>query len=102
VLEGVVAEKDALRYTPAGVPHLEFRLQHQSRQPEAGSERDVTVAMSAVALGEPALTAAEFENGQVVLVKGFLSRRGLKSDYPVLHINQIKLLQEENHATSTR
>ena len=102
VLEGVIAEIDALRYTPAGVPRVAFQLQHQSRQPEAGAEREVEVIMSAVALGEPALAAAKLEAGQTIAVKGFLSRRSLKSDYPVLHVNQIRLLQEENHATSRR
>ena len=101
VLEGVVADIEALRYTPAGVPHVEFRLDHQSRQQEAAGEREVNVIVSAVALGNPALTATKLKPGDAIAVKGFLSRRSLKSDYPVLHVNQIKLLQEENHATST-
>ena len=90
VIEGVIAEVDALRYTPAGVPHVEFTLAHQSRQREADVEREVAVTMSAVALGEPALEAAKFVSGAAIAVKGFLSRRGLKSDYPILHVNQIK------------
>ena len=90
VIEGVIAEIDALRYTPAGVPHVEFRLDHQSRQREANGERDVQVTMSAVALGEPALEAAKLTPGAAIAVKGFISRRGLKSDYPILHVNQIK------------
>ncbi|HVK54504.1 MAG TPA: primosomal replication protein N [Burkholderiales bacterium] len=102
MLEGVVADLGVLRYTPAGLPHMEFQLLHQSRQEEAGAERDVTVCMAAVALGKPAQVAASLKAGQTVVVKGFLSQRSLKSDYPVLHVNQIKLLQEENHATSTR
>lgn len=91
---------EALRYTPAGVPRVEFRLAHQSRQQEAAGEREVNVTLSAVALGDPALQAAKLKPGDAIAVKGFLSRRSLKSDYPVLHVNQIKLLQEENHATS--
>jgi len=81
---------DALRYTPAGVPHVEFRLAHQSRQQEADGEREVKVTMSAMALGDPALKAAKLKPGDAIAVKGFLSRRGLKSDYPILHVNQIK------------
>ena len=91
-----MAERDALRYTPAGVPHLAFQLQHQSRQAEAGGNRDVEVVMSAVALGDPALVAAKLEKGQAIAVKGFLSRRSQRSDYPVLHISQIKLLADQH------
>jgi len=101
-LEGVIAEIEPLRYTPSGIPHMSFRLRHESRQREADAERDVSIEMSIVALGTPALDAAKLEIGQAVAVKGFLSRRSLKSDYPVLHVNQIKLLQEESHGTSTR
>jgi primosomal replication protein N len=100
VLEGIVIETNVLRYTPGGVPFMEMRVQHSSRQCEAGLERDVTVTLSVFALGDPALAAATIKIGQSVAVKGFLSQRSLKSEYPVLHINQIKLL-EENHATST-
>lgn len=90
VLEGIVAELETLRYTPAGIPHVTFQLEHRSRQREAEMERDVTVIVSAVALGEVALAAAKLATGQAIAVKGFLSRRSLKSDYPVLHISQIK------------
>lgn len=100
VLEGIVIEISVLRYTPAGVPFVEMRVQHSSRQREADIERDVSVTLSVFALGDPALTAATIKTGQSIAIKGFLSQRSLKSEYPVLHVNQIKLL-EENHATST-
>ena len=100
-MDGVIAEIDTLRYTPAGIPHMKFRLEHHSWQAEVGVDREVTVAMSVIALGDPALMAAKCKAGQAVVVKGFLSQRSLKSDYPVLHINQIKLLEEKDHGTST-
>ncbi len=101
VIEGILTETSVLRYTPAGVPFMEMRIQHFSRQPEAGSERDVSVTLLVIALGEPALVAATIKTGQSIAVKGFLSQRSLKSEFPVLHVNQIKLL-EEDHGTSTR
>ena len=101
VLEGIVIEISVLRYTPAGVPFVEMRVQHSSRQREANVERDVSVTLSVFALGDPALTATTIKVGQSIAIKGFLSQRSLKSEYPVLHVNQIKLL-EENHATPTR
>jgi primosomal replication protein N len=90
VLEGVIADMDTLRYTPAGVPRVEFRIDHNSRQREANGEREVNVSVAVVALADAALAMAKLKAGDRVAVKGFLSRRSLKSDYPVLHVNQIK------------
>ncbi len=83
---------EVLRYTPGGVPLLSLQLRHRSEQREADGERQVDVTMSVVALGEPALAAAKLKQGQSIAVKGFLSRRSLKSDYPVLHVQRIKSL----------
>ena len=41
----------ALRYTPAGVPALDLRLQHESEVQEAGLHRRVKAQIKAVALG---------------------------------------------------
>jgi primosomal replication protein N len=43
-----------LRYTPAGVPVSEGRLQHSSSQIEGGAERVVEVEIAVLALGESA------------------------------------------------
>ena len=39
VLSGKLIELDALRYTPAGIPVVNFRLSHESEQIEAGAKR---------------------------------------------------------------
>jgi primosomal replication protein N len=93
VVEGMIAETALLRYTPAGIPISEFRLIHESRQLEAGQERAVQVELSVLAMGDVAIGIAKIPGGSEVAVKGFLSRRSQKSDYPVLHINQFKLLK---------
>jgi primosomal replication protein N len=93
VIEGTVIERAPLRYTPAGIPVSEFRLTHESRQLEAGQERAVQVELSVLALGDVALAMADIPGGSTVAVKGFLCRRSQRSDYPVLHINQFKLLK---------
>ena len=93
VIEGTIAETALLRYTPAGIPISEFRLIHQSRQSEAGQDRAVQVELSVLALGDLAIEIAKTPGGSEVAVKGFLSRRSQNSDYPVLHINQFKLLK---------
>ena len=51
-LSGVVTELEPLRYTPAGVPQLSFRLVHQSKQMEAQHERSVSLDLPVMVLGE--------------------------------------------------
>jgi small subunit ribosomal protein S6 len=47
-----LAERDVLRYTPAGIPIVTARLQHQSEQMEAGMQRQVEFEIAALAAGE--------------------------------------------------
>jgi primosomal replication protein N len=91
-LSGEVTGKDTLRTTPAGIPMIEFRLQHRSQQTEAGMEREVQCEMSVVAMGEVAQELGGVNNGQLIAVQGFVSRRSRNSDYPVLHVNKFKTL----------
>ena len=39
MLSGKLIELDALRYPPAGIPVVNFRLSHASDQIEAGAKR---------------------------------------------------------------
>jgi primosomal replication protein N len=50
VLTASIAEIEALRYTPAGLPALNMRLEHESEVQEAGQTRQVKAAVKAVAL----------------------------------------------------
>jgi primosomal replication protein N len=93
VIEGSIADPQPLRYTPAGIPVCAFHLKHESMQIEAGHERRVNVEMSVVAMGEAAKKIAALAPGSRLAVKGFLSRRSQKSDYPLLHMNQFKLIE---------
>jgi primosomal replication protein N len=53
-LTGVLIERKALRFTPAGVPVVECLIGHQSEQLEAGSPRRVECEIQAIALGSTA------------------------------------------------
>jgi primosomal replication protein N len=90
----------AIRYSPAGVAVLMFELQHQSRQTEANTAREVVVNMRVQAAGELAQEVARFGDGTEIVVKGFLARTSQRSDIPVLHVNSYKLLKEVNHGTT--
>ena len=51
VLAAQLVERRALRYTPAGLPALDFELKHESELGEAGQSRKVVVQIRAVAIG---------------------------------------------------
>ena len=89
VLTACIAEAEPLRYTPAGLPALTLRLEHESRQSEAGHPRDVRAAMKAVAFGAMAERLARQNMGSRWTFQGFLAspRNG---KHPVLHIQDIQ------------
>jgi primosomal replication protein N len=51
VLTARIAERSALRYTPAGLPALDLRLEHESLVEEAGESRQVKASLKTIALG---------------------------------------------------
>jgi primosomal replication protein N len=85
VLSACIAEASAMRYTPAGLPALDVRLEHESAIDEAGQKRQVKVAVKAVAFGSIAETLVRQSIGSAWRFTGFLAtpRNG---KHPVLHI----------------
>ena len=92
-ISGLLVERKALRYTPAGVPVSEGRLQHSSSQIESGTERLVEVEIAVLALGEPARWLQAAPLGGAVRLTGFLAARSRNSKTPVLHVNSIEFLE---------
>jgi len=90
VLSGRISEKEALRYTPAGVPALNFTISHASEQVEAGNRREVQCEVASLALDQAALLASRLNVGDDVLVEGFLARRSRNSTQLVLHVNKVE------------
>ena len=89
VLSARVAEANALRYTPAGLPAIDLRLEHESEAVEAGQKRQVRVEVKAVAFGAAAETLARQPIGSQWRFTGFLAApRGGK--HPVLHIQEFQ------------
>jgi primosomal replication protein N len=85
VVSAQIAEASALRYTPAGLPAFDCRLEHESEVMEAGQARQVKVAIKAVAFGSAAETLVRQPIGSSWRFTGFLAtpRNG---KHPVLHI----------------
>jgi len=89
ILSARIAEANALRYTPAGLPALDLRLEHESQAHEAGLQREVRVEVKAVAFGTDAETLARQAIGSAFRFTGFLAapRHG---KHPVLHIQSFQ------------
>jgi primosomal replication protein N len=73
VLTACIAELQALRYTPAGLPALNFRLEHESKLQEDGQVRQVKASVKAVAIGVIAERIQKQPLGSVWQFSGFLA-----------------------------
>jgi len=89
VLTAGIVEAKALRYTPAGLPALDLRLEHESSVEEAGQSRQVKAVIKAVALGSLAERLGVQAIGKVLRFSGFLAtpRNG---KFVVLHIQEFQ------------
>ena len=76
-----------MRYTPAGLPALNLRLEHESQQTEAGGTRTVKVALKAVAFGALAERLSRQAIGSVWKFQGFMAN-ALKGKSVVFHIQE--------------
>ena len=73
VLAARIVERRALRYTPAGLPALDFELKHESELSEDGQPRKVSVQIRAVALGRIAQPLVALQLGSSGQFAGFLA-----------------------------
>ncbi len=75
VLSGVLIERGAMRYTPAGLPACNFSVQHESQVTEADTPRKVSLEMRAVGIGEIAQRLARLDIGASATFAGFLTHQ---------------------------
>ena len=97
-----MVELGALRYTPAGVAALEFKLAHESEQAEAGSPRQVHAELSAVAFDTQAKLLTGRALGTPLRVEGFLGAKSKRSKRLVLHVTKIEFIEGEIDATAAQ
>lgn len=81
-----IAERDLLRYTPAGIPVVTAKLLHRSEQTEAGIQRQVEFEIPAIAAGEISGRFCQIELGLPQQFTGFLARKSRNSKSLVFHI----------------
>lgn len=87
-----IAEREILRYTPAGVPIVSAVLLHSSQQIEAGVPRLVEFEIAAIAAGEISGQFNQAELGGTYQFTGFLARKSRNSKSLVFHLTDF-----ENH-----
>jgi primosomal replication protein N len=73
VLSACIVEASAMRYTPAGLPAIDMRLEHGSDVQEAGQARQVKSNLKAVAIGSVAERLVQQPLGLEFKFTGFLS-----------------------------
>ena len=93
-LSGELTAIEPLRYTPAGIPLVNFRLLHRSQQAEAGLKRQVECEVSGVAMAEVAVAMSRLKPGQAVKASGFLNRKNRMSTQLILHVTEARAIKE--------
>jgi primosomal replication protein N len=78
LLAATLVERGAMRYTPAGLPVLDFALKHESELAEDGQPRRVLLQIRSVAVGRITAAVAAMQLGEAAGFAGFLapSRNG--------------------------
>ncbi|MBK6853557.1 MAG: primosomal replication protein N [Burkholderiales bacterium] len=72
VLSARIVQRDALRYTPAGLPVVDLRLAHESERFQEGQTRKLSLEVTACALGELARDLVNTALGTAGNFTGFL------------------------------
>ena len=85
-----IAEREVLRYTPAGIPIVSARLLHVSQQTEAKLDRRVEFEIAAIAAGEISGRFHDAELGGTYRFSGFLSRKSRNSKSLVFHVTDFE------------
>ena len=83
-----------MRYTPAGVPVVNFVLQHASEQAEAAQLRQVACEVNVVLVGDDALFLKTAKLNERYQVTGFLARKSKHSKSLVLHAQTLRFLPD--------
>ena len=89
LLTARVVELGTLRFTPAGLPALDLKLEHESTVQEVGRPRQVKAVLKAVAFGAVAERFATQALGSLWRFRGFLATPG-SAKHPVLHIQDFQ------------
>ena len=94
-LTGQVVKTPRMSTSPAGIEHVQFSIDHQSIQNEAGMNRQAFVRIKIVASGDVSQhLMRDLIEGSNVKVSGFLNRHQSKNGQPflALHAQYIEMI----------
>jgi len=83
-----IAEREVLRYTPAGIPIVSATLLSRSSPIEAGIQRQVEFEIAALAIGEISGRFNQTVLGGQYWFTGFLARKSRNGRSLVFHITE--------------
>ncbi|MBR7800290.1 primosomal replication protein N [Undibacterium fentianense] len=92
-----IVEKSVLRYTPGGIPIATATLVHNSKQEQAGGQRQVEFEISAIAAGEISKRFLDIELGVPMCFTGFLARKNRNSKSIVFHVTEFDVAESETN-----
>ena len=89
VLTACLVEVSPLRYTPAGLPALNFSLESDTEVQEMGAKRQVKVSLQALAIGHLAESIGKQTLGSVWKFTGYLgaARQGKNVVFHIQEFN---------------
>jgi primosomal replication protein N len=98
-LSGRLLELGALRYTPAGIAAVEFKLRHESTHAEAGFGRAVEAEVAGIAFATQARLLAGTKLNTGLKLQGFLAAKSKRSKKLVLHVTDIEFVEGQEKET---
>ncbi|UDG81941.1 primosomal replication protein N [Candidatus Vallotia cooleyia] len=97
-----IIERDPVRYTPSGVPIVNFVLQSKSEVIEAGVSRRIELIIPALAAGDISKKVVKFGLGTPApaYFDGFLARKHRNGKNLIFHITALQGIEKTNHGSS--
>jgi primosomal replication protein N len=89
-LAATLIERDALRFTPAGIPVVNCLLQYTGDVVEADTPRQVQFAMAAMGVGRIGQHLEKLSLGTLLECEGFLALKHRNGKALVFHITGCK------------
>lgn len=90
-VEGQILEQSPVRYTPAGIPVLEFLLSHESEVTEAGVPRRIAFSLQVLVMGDLVQMAGNIGLGTRLRIQGFIAP--VRKDSPKFRLHAQRIQQ---------
>jgi primosomal replication protein N len=90
-LTAILVSKDAIRFTPAGIPVMHCQLEHSGQANEVGVARKIWMNVEAITIGPIQKDLERMDLGTEAVFEGFLAPKTLRNQRLVFHITHIQL-----------